>query len=107
MVLLVVSYLLEGKTVYQSSTDEDWEGYPVKAVDGNYDGHLVNGMSCSLTSVEVTPWWMADLGANYFLKGVVLKNRDDCCGRIQILILLMVILDQRLHHRNYKSRLHF
>lgn len=76
----VSSKILAGKAVYQSSVDAEWEGYPEKAVDGYFGGHLVNTLSCALTQTEVNPWWAIDLGVLYFLKGMFLRNRNDCCG---------------------------
>ena len=63
----------------QSSTRTG--GFSYKAVDGNTNGDLERGLSCSHTIENPTdyPWWMVDLGKKYMISTLMLSNRVDCC----------------------------
>ncbi|XP_060099027.1 uncharacterized protein LOC132574809 [Heteronotia binoei] len=53
------------------------------AVDGNCDGRYTSS-SCTHTNLVSSPWWSVDLGREYSISLVVVKNRQDCCEeRIQ------------------------
>ena len=77
--MIAVSTILENKTVYQSSTDTEWEGNAEKAVDGIFLGNLISELSCSLTQSETHAWWAADLGDLYFITGFTMLPRTECC----------------------------
>nr|XP_056710576.1 fucolectin-like [Euleptes europaea] len=75
--------LARGRPTSQSST------YPVasgivglssNAVDGNCDGQWSSG-SCSHTCGDLNAWWSVDLGREYAISLVVVKNREDFCGK--------------------------
>ncbi|XP_070577193.1 uncharacterized protein [Ptychodera flava] len=51
-----------------------------RAVDGNADGDMAKGKSCSKTSEEDNPWWMVDLGRSTNVYVVTITNRQDCCS---------------------------
>ena len=74
---LAGSELQVNRTVYQSSVDLAWEGFPEKAIDGDLRATLVGGFA--LTLREANPWWAVDLGAIYKITAVVITNRADCC----------------------------
>ncbi|CAI5778806.1 Hypothetical predicted protein [Podarcis lilfordi] len=50
-----------------------------KAIDGNCEGNFFHG-SCTHTSTEKEPWWHVDLGEQFAISTVVVKNREDCCS---------------------------
>nr|XP_060628779.1 uncharacterized protein LOC132773554 [Anolis sagrei ordinatus] len=73
--------LARGRPAFQSSL------YPLhniglasKAVDGNCNGDWYNIKSCTHTNRDYEPWWYVDLGEEYAIATVVVKNRGDCCG---------------------------
>nr|XP_025044461.1 uncharacterized protein LOC112547122 [Pelodiscus sinensis] len=71
-----------GRPANQSSTHEDVTGRaePGRAVDGNSEGRYDQG-SCSHTRFDTEPWWTVDLGSQYSVSVVIVKNRgDECCG---------------------------
>ena len=68
---------LIGLPSYQSSTA--WEGTPDRANDGRVVGDFMQGQACSHTDEEVQPWWAVDLGGSFFVDGVYLWSRSDCC----------------------------
>ncbi|CAI5778808.1 Hypothetical predicted protein [Podarcis lilfordi] len=72
--------LAKGRPAFQSSIyrHEIFTG-GIKAVDGNCDGLFSSG-SCTHTQKERDPWWYVDLGDEYAISAVVVKNRQDCCG---------------------------
>ncbi|XP_066479180.1 fucolectin-like [Tiliqua scincoides] len=72
--------LARGRPAFQSSTYPDViSGIAHKAVDGNCDGNFHHA-SCTHTDQETEPWWYVDLGEQYAISAVVVKNRGDCCG---------------------------
>nr|XP_014433017.1 uncharacterized protein LOC102447856 isoform X1 [Pelodiscus sinensis]XP_025044467.1 uncharacterized protein LOC102447856 isoform X1 [Pelodiscus sinensis]XP_025044468.1 uncharacterized protein LOC102447856 isoform X1 [Pelodiscus sinensis] len=71
-----------GRLANQSSTFEDETGKAVagRAVDGKHDGKFEQG-SCSLTKLDIEPWWIVDLGRRHSISMVIVKHREDkCCG---------------------------
>ncbi|XP_033012060.1 fucolectin-like [Lacerta agilis] len=72
--------LARGRPACQSSTYlHPRDPSAGKAVDGNSDGVFFHG-SCTHTNSEDGPWWYVDLGEQYYISSVVVKNRLDCCG---------------------------
>ncbi|CAI5778809.1 Hypothetical predicted protein [Podarcis lilfordi] len=72
--------LARGRPACQSSTyPHPRDASAGKAVDGNSDGLFFHG-SCTHTNSEDAPWWYVDLGEQYSISTVVVKNRMDCCG---------------------------
>ncbi|XP_060098889.1 fucolectin-1-like [Heteronotia binoei] len=49
------------------------------AVNGVCNGNW-NSASCTQTNLVNDPWWSVDLGKEYSISLVVVKNRQDCCG---------------------------
>ncbi|XP_060098891.1 fucolectin-like [Heteronotia binoei] len=78
--------LARGRPTSQSSTythTDGITGMSSYAVDGNCDGRWIS-RSCTHTNHERNAWWSVDLGRDYAISAVVVKNREDCCGdRIQ------------------------
>ncbi|XP_054841935.1 fucolectin-like [Eublepharis macularius] len=78
--------LARGRPTSQSSTYTHVygiSGISGYAVDGKCDGKFT-AHSCTHTNHEINPWWSVDLGREYAISLVVVKNRQDCCGeRIQ------------------------
>ncbi|XP_060134164.1 uncharacterized protein LOC118089696 [Zootoca vivipara] len=72
--------LAKGRPAFQSSIyrHEIFTG-GIKAVDGNCDGFFDSG-SCTHTQKEKNPWWYVDLGEEYAISTVLVKNRQDCCS---------------------------
>jgi hypothetical protein len=60
-----------------------------KAVDGNINGDLNNGLSCTHTNNDVNPWWAVDLEFAQDIIGGAIVNREDCCRKIYFPILLI------------------
>ncbi|XP_066479181.1 fucolectin-4-like [Tiliqua scincoides] len=54
-------------------------GKACKAVNGNCDGDFEQA-SCTHTNLDMEPWWYVDLGDQFFISTVVVKNREDCCS---------------------------
>ncbi|XP_060098892.1 fucolectin-like [Heteronotia binoei] len=78
--------LAGGRTTAQSSTythTDGISGMSSYAVDGNCDGRWI-ARSITHTNQQLNNWWSVDLGKEYDISLVVVKNRQDCCGeRIQ------------------------
>ncbi|XP_062835973.1 fucolectin-like [Anolis carolinensis] len=76
-----VANLARGRLAFQSSLypDPDY-GVASKAVDGNCNGDWYGSRSCTHTKQEYEPWWYVDLGDQYAVNTVLVKNRGDCCG---------------------------
>ncbi|XP_077997348.1 fucolectin-1-like [Glandiceps talaboti] len=68
----------QGKTATQTSTKKD--ATADRAVDGNKNGDMETGQSCSQTDREYEPHWTVDLGQSYDIYEVDIFNRQDCCG---------------------------
>ncbi|WAQ95045.1 FUCL7-like protein [Mya arenaria] len=68
-----------GKPASQSSnyTADKW--FAPVGVDGNLGNNDINQDSCFHTDVEYQPWWRVDLQQDYYISGVVVHNRLDCC----------------------------
>lgn len=49
------------------------------AVDGIRGGLWDQG--CASTNREKNPWMLIDLGGDYMVSEVYLRNRNDCCGK--------------------------
>ncbi|XP_069510554.1 pentraxin fusion protein-like isoform X2 [Ambystoma mexicanum] len=64
-------------TASQSST-YDKLGAAANAIDGSSVTNYLKG-ACSHTDLDIEPWWMVDLGANYIISLVMITNRGDCC----------------------------
>ena len=76
-----------GKSTQQSSLFESHTSS--KAVDGNTNGALSGG-SCSHTKGEMDPWWNVNFGQYYFIRGIEITNRADCChDRLQKFAILI------------------
>ncbi|XP_048338590.1 fucolectin-like [Sphaerodactylus townsendi] len=71
--------LARGRPTSQSSTYSS-DGQSSNAVDGNCDG-IFGSRSCTHTNGELNAWWSVDLGREYAISLVVVKNRQDCCGK--------------------------
>uniref|UniRef100_A0A8D2IWX9 Fucolectin tachylectin-4 pentraxin-1 domain-containing protein n=2 Tax=Varanus komodoensis TaxID=61221 RepID=A0A8D2IWX9_VARKO len=70
-----------GRPAVQSSTfARRISGRASKAVDGNCSGFWRRG-SCTQSRLQKEPWWAVDLGAQYSVSTVVVKNRQDCCSK--------------------------
>ncbi|XP_061463147.1 fucolectin-like [Rhineura floridana] len=77
----VAHNLAKGRPAYQSSLyPHPIVGAASKAVDGNCSGEWYTDGSCTHTGFEMEPWWYVDLGDQYAISAVVVKNRGDCCG---------------------------
>jgi len=64
--------LSQGKTATQSSTYS--AAFPAAlAMDGNMTNF-------NHTGIELQPWWQVDLGGEYQVSSIEIKNRTDCCG---------------------------
>ncbi|PYQ05403.1 MAG: hypothetical protein DMF82_08580 [Acidobacteria bacterium] len=69
-----------GKTATQSSCNTGcWGGVPSRAVDGNTDGHWVNG-SVMHTGSDPQAWLQIDLGTSYVIHRIEVWNRVDDGG---------------------------
>ena len=60
------------KETSQSTTFRKW--FSRNAV-GPYNHHSL----CTHTESESMPWWKVDLGADYYVSKVYVRNRHDCC----------------------------
>ena len=58
---------------YSSSSDDSY-----KAVDGNSNTSSIAGL-CSVTNLELNPWWRVDLGRMEPVSEVYVVNSGDCC----------------------------
>ena len=69
-----------GRPSKQSSTDTtfDWDVGPDRANDGNVNGNMKVGQSCSHTESTDYPWWAVDLGSVRLVLSVHIYNRVDC-----------------------------
>ncbi|XP_062835935.1 uncharacterized protein LOC103282681 isoform X2 [Anolis carolinensis] len=77
----VVPNLARGRPAFQSSTYQHPKSLVAgKAVDGNCNGNLDGAGSCTHTNGDMEPWWYVDLGDEYAIFAVVIKNRGECCG---------------------------
>ncbi|XP_061463143.1 fucolectin-like isoform X2 [Rhineura floridana] len=77
----VAHNLAKGRPACQSSTlSNPIVGTASKAVDGNCSGEWFKDGSCTHTGWDMEPWWYVDLGGQYAISAVVVKNREDCCG---------------------------
>nr|XP_060628780.1 uncharacterized protein LOC132773555 [Anolis sagrei ordinatus] len=77
----VVRNVAKGCSAYQSSTYQHPKNLIAeKAVDGDCSGNLPRDGSCSHTNADLDPWWYVDLGENYTVFAVLVKNRQDCCA---------------------------
>eukprot|EP00795_Rhopilema_esculentum_P007212 gene7212-12892_t len=63
--------IVRGKTTSQSSTS-----FASKASPNGVDG-VVN--TCIETNVEAKSWWKVDLGGDYYIAGVQIRQKSDCC----------------------------
>jgi hypothetical protein len=64
--------------VSQSSEYDPFPGPAKFAVDGDKNQNY--GTSCTHTNLQANPWWKVDLGSNYYIYGLKVWNRADCCG---------------------------
>jgi len=73
--------LAQGRPAIQSST-ESAMATAMKAVDGDTNGDLENGKSCTHTDSksDTPPWWRVDLGSSAAVESVTIWNRSDCCA---------------------------
>ncbi|KAL8181456.1 UNVERIFIED_CONTAM: hypothetical protein K2H54_002409 [Gekko kuhli] len=74
--------LARDRPTSQSSTYSHRDGITGKssyAVDGNCDGRWIS-RTCTHTNYDLSAWWSVDLGKEYDISLVVVKNRQDCCG---------------------------
>ncbi|XP_062986057.1 fucolectin-like [Elgaria multicarinata webbii] len=76
----LVPNLARGRPAFQSSIYPSPKN-PVaeRAVDGNCGGDFYTSL-CVHTKYDYCPWWYVDLGDQYDISAVVVKNREDCCG---------------------------
>jgi hypothetical protein len=56
-----------------------------RAVDGFYDQNVFSGrcIHTALYATNVPVWWAVDLNMTYFVQGVLLFNRAECCGKLK------------------------
>ena len=55
------------------------QGVSSNAVDG-YRHPDYSEKSCVQTDNQFEPWWLLDLGENFYVTSVVITNRRDCCS---------------------------
>ena len=69
-----------GRPSRQSSTGTivDWDVGPDRANDGNVNGNMKVGQSCSHTEPADYPWWAVDLASVRLVLSVRIYNRVDC-----------------------------
>nr|XP_034980357.1 uncharacterized protein LOC118089697 [Zootoca vivipara] len=73
--------LAKGRPTCQSSIlPLEIIGTASKAVDGNCNGDWYKSGTCTHTQLDKEPWWHVDLGEQFAISAVVVKNRGDCCG---------------------------
>ncbi|HET6408310.1 MAG TPA: DUF1549 domain-containing protein, partial [Chthoniobacteraceae bacterium] len=60
-----------------SQSSIDFQGEPVRAIDGKTDGRFEQGKSVTHTERSENPWWEVDLGDEKTIEGVVVWNRLD------------------------------
>ena len=80
---LIVSFIFPvnvalRRPTWQSSDQNDDNGDSSKAVDGERNPNYPCN-SCTLTQVELRPWWAVDLQELTDIHTVSIKNRMDCC----------------------------
>ena len=73
------------KVASQSSIAHN--GFPSRAVDGNYNFIWEKG-SCTLTNDEQDPWWRVDLGREFIVTGDLISNMFQMLLRSSWCILL-------------------
>ncbi|XP_061463149.1 fucolectin-like [Rhineura floridana] len=56
-------------------------GAASKAVDGNCGGDWFKDGTCTHTQQDTEPWWYVDLGDQYAISAVIVKNRGDGSGK--------------------------
>jgi len=73
--------LAQGRPAIQSSTETS-TAVAGKAVDGDTNGDMENGKSCTHTDSksDTPPWWRVDLGSSAAVESVTIWNRSDCCA---------------------------
>lgn len=67
-----------GKHTNQSSYNSSYDD-SYKAVDGNSNTSSLAGL-CSVTNLELNPWWRVDLGRIEPVTEVYVVKRGVCCG---------------------------
>ena len=74
-----------GKPTYQSSTFASFTAAS-KAVDGNRNGDLDNGHTCTATAGPTVgyPWWAVDFGIETFVFKLNITNRSDRHGKCTV-----------------------
>ncbi|XP_070574153.1 uncharacterized protein [Ptychodera flava] len=75
-----IADVARGKPATQSSDKPRKDGGAEKAVDGNRNGDLKKGNSCTWSDREYQPWWMVDLLESKNVYEVRIYNREDCCS---------------------------
>ena len=66
-----------GKHAYHKPGDTVFDANG--AVDGNERTNIPQQCSHTVGAVD-NPWWKVDLGKNFYVTSVSIKNRGDCCG---------------------------
>ena len=79
---------------YASQKSTGFGGVAGRAIDGNKDFRYGLG-SCTHTN-NYTPWWKVDLFLNFRVKTVIIWNRLDCCCKLIIFWLFVLILKAEL-----------
>ncbi|XP_070531682.1 uncharacterized protein [Ptychodera flava] len=74
-----IADVAQGKPASQSSDKPRKDGGAEKAVDGDRNGDLLNGNSCTWSDKEYQPWWKVDLQETKDVYEVRIYNREDCC----------------------------
>jgi len=67
------------RPAYQSSTYTDPHApgiYPARHANDGDHGASMHINTCSVTRVDINPWWAVDLGVPLYVAGVKLTNRD-------------------------------
>ena len=47
------------------------------------------------TTRELNPWWQVDLGSEYSIGYIVVRNREDCCGERERTLTALISSDGR------------
>ena len=75
---LILFFIADTYSAYQSSMETRWNGLASYAVDGDMDGNYWHE-SCTHTKLERQPWWYVDMNQKKNVKAVKITNRADCC----------------------------